>query len=137
MECMGVGRRELLGGIIASFGITNALAAQEEDHPMYGTIYGTIAKMTVAAGKRAEVATLLLQAVKQMPGCLSYVIAEDTSDENGIWITEVWDTKESHDASLSLPEVKKSITAARPLISGFSNQVVTRPLGGYGLPASQ
>ena len=99
-------------------------------------MYGTIAKMTTASGKRAEVISLLLEAVHGMPGCLSYVVAHDTADENGIWITEVWDSKESHDASLALPEVRKAITAARPMIAGFSNQTVTTPIGGYGLPAA-
>ena len=77
----------------------------------------------------------MLQAVSAMPGCLSYVVAQDTADENGIWITEVWDSKDSHDASLALPEVRKTIAAARPMIVGFSNQVITIPVGGYGIPA--
>jgi quinol monooxygenase YgiN len=98
-------------------------------------MFGMIGKMTAAPGKRAEVIALLLQAVNAMPGCLSYVVAQDPSDENGIWITEVWDSRESHDASLALPEVKKSIATARPMIAGFSNQVITIPIGGYGLPA--
>ncbi len=97
-------------------------------------MWGMIGKMTAAPGKRAEVISLLLQAVNAMPGCLSYVVAQDPADENGIWITEVWDSKDSHDASLSLPEVKKSIAAARPMIAGFSNQVITTPIGGYGVP---
>jgi quinol monooxygenase YgiN len=25
-----------------------------------------------------------------VPGCLSYVVADDPTDANGIWITEVW-----------------------------------------------
>ena len=79
--------------------------------------------------------SLLLQAVKEMPGCLSYVVAQDSTDENWIWITEVWDSEDSHDASLSLPEVKKTIASARPMIAGFSNQAITTPVGGYGLPA--
>ena len=89
--------------------------------------------MTATNGKREEVISLLLQAVKAMPGCLSYVVAQDAGDENGIWITEVWDSKDSHDASLALPEVRKSIAAARPMIAGFSNRVVTTPVGGMGL----
>lgn len=97
-------------------------------------MHGTIGKMTVTAGMRAEVISLLLESVKAMPGCLSYVVAQDPADENGIWITEVWDSKESHDASLSLPEVKKTIATARPMIAGFSNQVTTTPVGGYGVP---
>ena len=98
-------------------------------------MYGMIGKMTAAPGKRAEVISLLLQAANAMPGCLSYVVAQDPADESAIWITEVWDSKESHGASLSLPEVRKSIAAARPMIAGFSNQTITTPVGGYGLPA--
>ena len=69
-----------------------------------------------------------------MPGCFSYVIAKDPGDANGIWITEVWDSKESHGASLSLPAVKHAIGRARPLIAGFDSHVVTEPVGGHGLP---
>jgi quinol monooxygenase YgiN len=122
-------RREILTGLVATLG-TVACAAPREEKAMYGMI----GKMSAATGKRAEVISLLLQAANEMPGCLSYVVAQDSADENGIWITEVWDSKESHDASLSLPQVRKSIAAARPMITGFSNQVITVPVGGYGLP---
>lgn len=127
---MEFARREILFGLVATLG-ANGRAAPREDKAMYGMI----GKMSTAPGKRAEVISLLLQAVTAMPGCLSYVVAQDPADENGIWITEVWDSKESHDASLSLPEVRKSIAAARPMIAGFSNQAITTPVGGYGLPA--
>jgi quinol monooxygenase YgiN len=120
-------RREIFGGLSALGAVTGAAQAGEK------AMFGMIGKMTVSAGKRAEVIALLLQATTAMPGCLSYVIAQDTADENGIWITEVWDSKESHDASLSLPAVKNAITAARPMITGFSNQQITIPVGGYGL----
>jgi quinol monooxygenase YgiN len=123
-------RREILGGLVATL-VKATWAAPKEEKAMYGMI----GKMTTLAGKRAEVLSLLLQAVKEMPGCLSYVVAQDSADENGIWITEVWDSKDSHDASLALPEVKKTIAAARPMIAGFSNQAITTPVGGYGLPA--
>jgi quinol monooxygenase YgiN len=128
---MDFARREIVCGLVAAVAVAGRAASKEQK-----AMYGMIGKMTTATGKRAEVISLLLQAVNAMPGCLSYVVAQDTADENGIWITEVWDSKESHDASLSLPEVKKAIAAARPMIAGFSNQVITTPLGGYGLPAA-
>jgi len=34
-----------------------------------------------------------------------------------------------------LPAVKKAIAAARPMIAGFGDQVITTPVGGFGLPA--
>jgi quinol monooxygenase YgiN len=122
----------MLGGLVATLVKTTWAGPKEEK-----AMYGMIGKMTTSAGKRMEVLSLLLQAVKEMPGCLSYVVAQDPADENGIWITEVWDSKDSHDASLALPEVKKSIAAARPMIAGFSNQVITTPIGGHGLPTAK
>jgi beta-lactamase class A len=98
------------------------------------TMFGMIGKMNSTPGKRDELIALLMEGINDMPGCLSYVVAKDPADENGIWITEVWDTKESHAASLQLPQVKKTIAAARPIIAGFSNSVTTVPVGGFGLP---
>jgi len=96
-------------------------------------MYGLISSIAAIAGRRGSLIEILNRAVSDMPGCLSYVIAQDSRDENVIWITEVWDSKESHDASLSLPAVQKAISDARPLISAFISQVVTSPVGGHGL----
>jgi quinol monooxygenase YgiN len=96
-------------------------------------MYGLIGKMTTAAGKRDELIAVLLESTGEMPGCLSYIVAKDSGDENAIWITEVWESKASHDASLSLPEVRQAIAKGRPLIAGFSDGVTTMPVGGYGL----
>jgi quinol monooxygenase YgiN len=68
-----------------------------------------------------------------MPGCLSYVIAKDSTDENTIWVTEVWESRTSHDASLLLPAVKAAIVKAKPIVAAIDNSVVTIPVGGHGL----
>src|SRR5258708_40124692 len=125
-------RRQILGGALTMLG-RMAWAAPEEKRPMYGLI----GKMVATAGKREELISLLLQGTDQMPGCLSYVIAKDQADDDGIWITEVWDDKANHDASLSLPAVKKAIAAARPMIPAFNTPVVTTPVGGHGLPVAK
>jgi quinol monooxygenase YgiN len=96
-------------------------------------MFGLIGKMTAVEDKREELIAILLADVDNMPGCLSYVIAKDASDESAIWITEVWDSKASHEASLLLPSVKEAIAKGRPLIAGFGDRVVTSPVGGHGL----
>ena len=96
-------------------------------------MFGLIGKMSAIAGQRAALATILLEGTAAMPGCLSYIIATDPEDADGLWITEVWDSRESHQASLSLPGVQAAIAKGRPLIAGFSNRVETAPLGGHGL----
>jgi quinol monooxygenase YgiN len=99
-----------------------------------GPMYGLIGKMNAVAGQRDALAGFLLEGTQAMPGCLSYIIATDPADPDGLWITEVWDSQASHQASLALPAVQAVIQKARPLIAGFSNRVETVPIGGQGLP---
>lgn len=96
-------------------------------------MYGLIGKITAVAGQRDALAAILLEGTQAMPGCLSYVIAADPADPDALWITEVWDSKASHEASLALPGVKAAIAKGRPLIAAFSNRVETTPIGGHGL----
>ena len=91
-------------------------------------MYGLIGRMVAVAGQRETLLSLMTQSVEPMPGCLSYVIARDPKDENGIWITEVWTSADHHKASLSLPSVQATITKARPLIAGFDNRAETEPV---------
>jgi quinol monooxygenase YgiN len=96
-------------------------------------MYGLIGKMTTVPGKRDEFIAILLEGVDAMPGCLSYIVAKDPANADAVWITEAWDSKESHAASLSLPSVKAAIAKGRPLIAGFSDRAETIPVGGHGL----
>lgn len=99
-------------------------------------MYGLIGKLKVAQGKRDELAKILLDGIDKMPGCLSYVVSYDPGDANAIWITEVWDSRKSHEASLQLPSVQAAIAKARPMITGFGERFETEPIGGHGLPKS-
>lgn len=100
-------------------------------------MYGLIVKMTIVPGKRKEMIALLRESAANMPGCFSYVVAEDSADENAIWVTEVWDSVASHDASLSLPSVKNAIPRGKALVSNFERVAVTNPVWGVGLPSAQ
>jgi quinol monooxygenase YgiN len=96
-------------------------------------MYGLIGKMTATPGRRDALVAILVEGTAKMPGCLSYIIALDTTDADAIWVTEVWDNQKSHQASLAIPAVKDVIARGRPLIAGFSNRVETTPIGGTGL----
>ncbi|MGE5724623.1 MAG: putative quinol monooxygenase [Acidobacteriota bacterium] len=98
-------------------------------------MYGLIVKLTVVPGKRDELIATLRESAAGMPGCLSYVLAKDTADANLLWVTEAWDNQASHDASLSLPAVKKAIPRAQAIIANFEKIAVTSPVWGAGLPA--
>jgi len=96
-------------------------------------MYGLIGKMSAKPGEREALIAILLEGIKEMPGCMSYIVARDSNDENAIWITEVWDSAENHKASLALPSVQAAIVQAKPLIVSFDSHQETEPVGGQGL----
>jgi reactive intermediate/imine deaminase len=100
-------------------------------------MYGLIGKMVATPGNRDALAAVILNGAGTMPGCLSYVVAKDPRDGNALWITEVWDSAESHKASLSLPGVREAIAKGRPLIASFGDSVESEPIGGHGLSEAQ
>lgn len=100
-------------------------------------MYGLIGKITAKSGQRDALINILLEGVTEMPGCLSYVVSKDLEDDDVIWVTEVWDSKASHKASLSLPSVQDAISRGRPLIAEFGDHTETEPAGGHGLVSTE
>ena len=125
-----IGRREFLGwmGIAPVIGF---LPRSKEG----GEMYGMISKISVVPGKRDVMIGILKESAADLPGCLSYVVAKDATDENAVWITEVWNSAASHDASLALPAVRKAMARGQTFISGFDKVAVTSPVWGTGLGA--
>lgn len=112
---------------------TTVRAMPTDATPNASEMYGLIGRMTAEPDQRDALIAVLLGGVAGMPGCLSYVVAKDPADADALWITEVWDTKASHAASLTLPSVRAAIAKGRPLIAGFGDMVTTAPVGGHGL----
>jgi quinol monooxygenase YgiN len=93
-------------------------------------MYGMIGQLQSVPGERERLIELLTGSSADMPGCISYVIAADKDDPDSIWITEIWDSAESHAASLDIPAVREAIGEARPLIAGFGVRAETSPVAG-------
>lgn len=96
-------------------------------------MYGLIVKLTVVPEKREEMLAILKESAAGMPGCFSYVAAKDSTEENAIWVTEVWDSVSSHEASLSLPSVGNAIPRAKEIVISFNKIATTSPVWGVGL----
>jgi len=96
-------------------------------------MHGLIGSFKAVPGQRDALISILLGNIDAMPGCVCYVVAEDSKDPDGIWVSEVWDSADSHRASLAIPAVKEAIARAMPLIADFGLHVETRPVGGFGL----
>ena len=100
-------------------------------------MFGLIVKITAVPGKRAELIRIIKQSASDMPGCLSYVVAKDAAKENTLWVTEVWDSAASHDASLLLPAVKDAVSQTKAIVASFERVAVTNPEWGVGLERAQ
>ena len=95
-------------------------------------MYGLIGKIKAVPGQRDALISILIEGAKDMPGCKSYIVAQDQADQDAILVTEIWEDKASHQASLSLASVQKAMKLGKPLIAGFGERFETIPLGGYG-----
>ncbi|NTW42699.1 MAG: antibiotic biosynthesis monooxygenase, partial [Cellulomonadaceae bacterium] len=67
-------------------------------------------------------------------GCLAYEVGVNDEQPDTVFVVELWTSADAHRASLQQPEVRDSIAAARPLLSGefggFRFDVVGSPLPG-------
>ena len=96
---------------------------------MYGR-YGTI---IAVPGKRDALLAILVAAAgaaDRMPGCRAYIVGPVLDDPNAIAVTEIWEDKASHAASLSLEAVRETIGRARPLIGSFGPSTEFDPVSG-------
>ena len=125
--------RRRAGALLAALPLALPLASYATPQRKDTTMYGLIGKMRAQPGQRDALAAILLEATASMPGCLAYVIAKDKLDADALWITETWDSQDSHKASLALPSVQAAIARGRPLIAGFGERFETEPVGGHGL----
>ncbi|HEV7823898.1 MAG TPA: putative quinol monooxygenase [Mycobacteriales bacterium] len=97
--------------------------------------YGYIGSMKTRAGHRDDVVAILLRGVDGLraAGCHLYVVSVSGDEADTIWVTEVWQTKEHHDASLQLPETRAAIGAAMPMLTGEFTSRELSVVGGLGL----
>lgn len=103
------------------------VALSYRNHSGAGT-YGVIGQIKAATGQRDALIDILRENETGMPGCQHYLIAKDAADPDMTWITEVWDSKDQHEASLTLPSVQSAIAKARPIIAGFGHRFETEPV---------
>ncbi|MFG3302041.1 putative quinol monooxygenase [Micromonospora chersina] len=97
--------------------------------------YGYLGSMRTRPGCRDDVVAILLSGVEGLreAGCELYVVGVSDQDDVTIWVSEVWQSKQHHDASLRLPETRAAIGRAMPMLTGeFTSQEVT-VVGGLGL----
>jgi quinol monooxygenase YgiN len=93
-------------------------------------MFSLFGKFTAHEGKRDELIGYILEASKDMAGCILYVLNKSPEDKNAIYIYEVWENEEAHKASLTNESVKTAIQKAMPLIANMSDQTTLIPIEG-------
>jgi len=94
-------------------------------------------KLPAKAGHANELANILLDAsrlVATAKGCKLYAVGKDPNDQNAVFVTEIWDSKEDHDNSLKIKGVRELIMKAMPIMDGQPQKVQELELlGGTGI----
>lgn len=94
-------------------------------------------KLKASSGNGEKLAAILIEAsklVSRSSTCQLYLVSKDPDQPETIWITEVWDNKEAHDASLQNPAVRALIGQAVPILDGMpEGGQALEILGGYGI----
>jgi quinol monooxygenase YgiN len=99
--------------------------------------YGLWNKLTAKPGKRDEVIGILLESGKLLDhsACLMYMVSKAADDPDVIYVTDLWTSKEPHEAALKTPELRPFVEKAIPLLEGMPEQQEFSPVGGTGIPA--
>jgi quinol monooxygenase YgiN len=98
-------------------------------------MYGLIVKLTAASGRRADLIEVLGgDDSHTISGCLSFIVAEDSSNEDVLWVTEVWDSEASHKASLELPPSRPGLPSIEHLVAQHERVAMTKPVEKHSHP---
>ena len=89
-----------------------------------------IGRIEATPGNRDELADRLVNDVDEMPGCLTYMVAIDPPDDDGVWVAEAWVSHEAHTAWLQSDATRAVVDRLRPLMVGYEQRHELRPVGG-------
>ncbi|MDI4645964.1 putative quinol monooxygenase [Cohnella hashimotonis] len=97
--------------------------------------FAMFGKLTALPGKRGELADMMLASgdtLSGMDGCIYYIVHEAEEEPDVLWITELWESREAHAASLQNEQVRELIGRCMPLIAEAGG-IKVKPIGGKGL----
>ncbi|HMU92492.1 MAG TPA: antibiotic biosynthesis monooxygenase [Anaerolineales bacterium] len=99
-------------------------------------MYAMCGRLIAKPNQRGQLVEILLRAaqmVGQLSSCHLYAVTEDLADEVTVWVMEIWDDKEAHDASLKDEHVRALIAEAMPLMGGAPSGSELKVAGGHGV----
>ncbi|HYW29633.1 MAG TPA: putative quinol monooxygenase [Gaiellales bacterium] len=94
--------------------------------------YGLHVRIDSVPGKGDELEKLLREAagaLEEDDGCLLYLVSRSPGPSETVFVTELWTSKQAHDASLEDERTRAAIARGRPMIASFGSEEL-RPVGG-------
>lgn len=98
--------------------------------------WGNMGRLKVMPGKQDEVVAILARYKPELEtcGCLVYEVGTNPATPDTIYVLEVWDSAESHRASLGEASVRDALHEALPLLDG---EMVSMKFDVAGSPLSR
>ena len=92
--------------------------------------FANVGTLGTLPGKRDEVIAILTRPNEELlsAGCLLYEVGTNSEEPDTIFVAELWQSADAHNASLQLASVRAAITEAMPLLTG--------EMGGYRFQVS-
>lgn len=115
--------------------VTTSVYSNESPNKGKEMKFGMHAVLTATPGSGNDLAALMLaasRAVAELKGCELYIVQQSLTDESKVLITEVWESKEAHQSSLSNEKIRALISKAKPMIAGMEHNPA-KLIGGHGL----
>lgn len=95
--------------------------------------FGLVVRFVAKEGHRDDFIRVIAANFRNMPGCRSYTLAKDTTDDTSVWVWEVWKSKELHDAAVNSPRIKAATVEAKQFLDRRASRVVVVPVESQGL----
>ncbi len=80
-----------------------------------------------------NILTSLYNKMAYVHGCHLYIINQDAENGDQIFVTELWDSPESHQKSQSLQDFQEALSQASPLLAIEPERKVLKAVAGKGL----
>ncbi len=82
--------------------------------------FANVGSLGVVSGMRDQVVAILTRLNQQLgeAGCLLYEVGVSDDQPDTVFVMELWDSANAHQASLRLASVQAAIAEAKPLLSG-------------------
>lgn len=82
--------------------------------------FANVGTLGVHPGKQEELVAILTRSNPELEsaGCLAYEVGLSEDAPGTVFVSELWESADAHQASLQLPSVRAAIAEAMPLLTG-------------------